>query len=94
MLVTVDKIRRLADNAGGLQVNCSTVPYFTVLLQGFLVFHAFGGGTGYCNINLSLIDVKHFEQVWVHLAADGEAQSGVREESQARVCHLPRPSGK
>ena len=30
--VTVDKIRRLSDNASGL--------------QGFLVFHAFGGGTG------------------------------------------------
>ena len=30
--LTVDKIRRLADNASGL--------------QGFLVFHAFGGGTG------------------------------------------------
>jgi hypothetical protein len=30
--VTVDKIRRLADQCGGL--------------QGFLVFHAFGGGTG------------------------------------------------
>ena len=47
VLVTVDKIRRLADNAGGLQVNCTTCPaLYRVLLQGFLVFHAFGGGTG------------------------------------------------
>ena len=30
--VTVDRIRRMADQAGGL--------------QGFLVFHSFGGGTG------------------------------------------------
>ena len=30
--VTLDRIRRMADNASGL--------------QGFLVFHSFGGGTG------------------------------------------------
>ena len=50
----MDKIRRLSDNASHLQVClnllvCVSVQYHLpkcVFDKGFLVFHAFGGGTG------------------------------------------------
>ena len=51
--LTLDRIRRLADNCSGLQVcsQCSSLfvrlEWFNAyLFQGFLIFHSFGGGTG------------------------------------------------
>ena len=50
--VTLDRIKRLAENTSGLQASVATSKTSkTVLLdvtinQGFLVFHSFGGGTG------------------------------------------------
>ncbi|VDL84422.1 unnamed protein product [Nippostrongylus brasiliensis] len=39
--VVMDRVRRLAENCKGLQVNQKDVT-----IQGFLIFHSFGGGTG------------------------------------------------
>ena len=50
--VTLDRIKRLAENTSGLQASIATIVKASktildvTIIQGFLVFHSFGGGTG------------------------------------------------
>ena len=59
---TMEQIRKLTDNCDGL--------------QGFLIFHSFGGGTGsgFCSLMMERLSADHGE------------------EEQARICRLPRPT--
>ena len=46
--LVLDRIRKLADNCTGLQVTRFYPGWinYHCFLQGFLIFHSFGGGTG------------------------------------------------
>ena len=76
--LVLDRIRRVADQCTGL--------------QGFLVFHSFGGKYSrpirvdrhsHCS---KILCRRH--RIWLHLTAHGTAQSRLRKEVQTRVCYL------
>ena len=68
---TIDRLRRLADNCDGM--------------QGFLVFHSFGGGTGSGFTSLLMERYVTGLLYFSHLQTLGR----LRQEEQARVQRVP-----
>lgn len=71
-------------------------------MQGFLIFHSFGGGTGrrvdfiFERKLLEIIFMIHstFILQWLPLPDDGKTLCGLRQEVEARVLRLPGATGK
>ena len=78
--VTLDRIKRLAENTSGLQASH--------------VFHCFKDKLRTdCSGFPCVSQFRWRHRFRVRLAAAGEAQGGVQEEARAGLLHLPQPPG-
>ena len=77
--LVLDRMRKLADQCTGL--------------QGFLIFHSFGGRSRSFSPRVFEPGVSpRWNWLWLHLVVDGTTLGGLREEIETRVRHLSCPA--